>query len=80
MANELKARVERFMDRLQREDVCMHGFILSVGGQIKAKAYYPPFEEGQAHRMYSVSKTMTGLAIGMLMEDGKLNLEDKVTD
>ena len=78
MANELKHRVERFMERLSREDVCMHGFILSVGGRIKAKAYYPPFKEGEMHRMYSVSKTMVGIAIGMLMEEGRIGLEDKV--
>ena len=78
MANELRQRIERFMARLAREDVCMHGFILSVGGKIKAKAYYPPFREGEMHRMYSVSKTMVGLAIGMLMDEGRIGMEDRV--
>ena len=36
----LKTRIDYFVSRLEREDVCMHGFILSVGGQIKATAYY----------------------------------------
>ncbi|MBR3764027.1 MAG: serine hydrolase [Clostridia bacterium] len=74
----LKTRVENFVSRLRREDVCMHGFILSVGGVVKATAYYAPFEEGKPHRMYSVSKTMTGLAIGMLIEEGKLSLDDRI--
>jgi len=76
----LKTRVENFISRLEREDVCMHGFILSVGGEIKAKAYYAPFEEGQPHRMYSISKTMTAIAIGILMEEGKLSLEDHIVN
>ena len=76
----LQARVENFVRRLEREDVCMHGFILSVGGVEKAEAYYAPFEEGKAHRMYSVSKTMTALAIGILMEEGKLGLDDRIAD
>jgi len=76
----LQARVENFIRRLEREDVCMHGFILSVGGAEKATAYYAPFEEGKAHRMYSVSKTMTALAIGLLMEEGKLGLDDHIAD
>ena len=76
----LKTRVENFVSRLEREDVCMHGFMLSVGGDIKATAYYAPFEEGKPHRMYSVSKTMTAIAIGMLLEEGKLGLEDHIVD
>ena len=76
----LKSRVENFVSRLEREDVCMHGFILSVGGVVKAKAYYAPFEEGQVHRMYSVSKSMTALGIGILIDEGKLSLDDHIVD
>lgn len=76
----LKSRVENFVSRLEREDVCMHGFILSVKGEIKAKAYYAPFEEGQPHRMYSVSKSMTALAIGILLDEGEISLDDHIAD
>ncbi|MBQ8137275.1 MAG: serine hydrolase, partial [Clostridia bacterium] len=63
---QLAERVEAFVRRLQREDVNMHGFLLTVRGQEKAKAYYEPFREGEAHRLYSVSKTFSGIAVGML--------------
>lgn len=76
----LKTRIRNFTDRLEREDVNMHGYILSVRGEEKARAYYAPFKEGQPHRMYSVSKTMTGIAIGMLIGQGKLSLDDPVAD
>lgn len=76
----LKTRVDHFVSRLEREDVCMHGFILSIGDEIKAKAYYAPFEEGKPHRMYSVSKSMTALAIGLLIDEGKISLDDHITD
>lgn len=76
--HRLKTRVENFVSRLEREDVCMHGFILSVGGVVKAEAYYAPFAEGRPHRMYSVSKTMTALAVGILLGEGKLHLDDRI--
>lgn len=68
----------RFTERLQREDVNMHGFLLSVSGREIAKAYWFPFREGLPHRLYSVSKTFTGIAVGMLAEDGLLSLDQPV--
>lgn len=76
--NRLEAQIHRFVARLARQDVNMHGFMLSVDGALLAKAYYAPFREGQPHRMYSVSKTMTALAIGMLAEAGALSLDDRI--
>ena len=70
----------RFTERLQREDVNMHGFLLSVSGREIAKAYWFPFREGLPHRLYSVSKTFTGIAVGMLAEDGLLSLDHPVAD
>lgn len=78
--NRLSGRIQRFVERLNREDVNMHGFILYVQGQEKVRAYYAPYQEGQPHRMYSVSKTMTGLAIGMLAEAGKLSLDQHIVE
>lgn len=76
----LKTRIDNFVSRLEREDVCMHGFMLSVGGEVKAKAYYAPFEEGKPHRMYSISKSMTALAIGLLIDEGEISLDDHIVD
>lgn len=72
--------IHRFVRRLQAENVNMHGFLLSVDGKEAAKAYYAPFREGQPHRLYSVSKTMTGLAVGMLAEDGLLSFDRLIAD
>ena len=77
--SSLAARVEAMIRRLQKEDVNMHGFLLSVNGQEKIRAAYTPFREDQPHRMYSVSKTMTGLAVGILADEGKLSLDDRIT-
>ncbi len=73
-------RIRRFVGRLEKEDVNMHGFILTVDGEEKAAVYYAPFTEGQPHRMYSVSKTMTGIAVGMLTDDGRIRLDQPIAD
>ena len=66
--------------RLHRENVNLHGFILTVKGREKAKAYCPPFREGEPHRLYSVSKTMVALALSLLLEDGLLRLDDHIVE
>ncbi len=76
----LADRIQAFTDRLWKEDVNMHGYLLTVDGREMAKAYYAPFREGEPHRLYSVSKTMTGIAVGMLMDEGKLKMEDRIAD
>lgn len=69
----------KFLRRMEREDVCLHGFELREGGAIRAEGYYAPFEKGQPHRMYSVSKSMVSLAVGLLLEEGKISLDDCIT-
>ena len=76
----LEIRVERFLDRIRREDVNMHGWMLSVDGKRMAEVSYAPFRLDEPHRMYSVSKTMVALAVGLLIDEGKLRLEDHIID
>jgi len=67
-----------FLERIDREQTCMHGFLLLRKGQIAAEGYWAPYSKDSMHRMYSVSKSMVSLAIGLMIEEGKLSLEDRV--
>lgn len=67
-----------FVNRLEQENVCLHGFELREHGKVRAEGYYAPFQKGQPHRMYSVSKSMVSLAVGLLESDGKLSLDDPI--
>lgn len=72
--------ISRFIKRLEREDVCIHGFELRQEGEVCYEGYYAPFRKGEPHRMYSVSKSMVSLAVGLLWDDGKLVLSDAICD
>ena len=67
-----------FVDRLERENVCLHGFELREAGAVRAEGYYAPFVKGQPHRTYSISKSMVSLAVGLLADEGKLSLDDRI--
>lgn len=70
--------VLRFLDRIEREMTCMHGFLFLQGGRIATEGYWAPFTADRKHRMYSISKSIVALAIGLLIDEGKLRLEDRV--
>lgn len=70
--------ISRMIDCLEESGLCMHGFTLLRYGEIAAEGYWAPFRSGVPHRMFSVSKSMTSLAIGLLQVDGKLKLTDPI--
>ena len=55
-----------------------HSFLIMRHGKVAAEGYYAPFKRGELHRIYSISKTFTGTAIGLLCDEGKISLDDPV--
>lgn len=47
-------------------------------GQLALEAYYTPYDANTKHRLFSVSKSFTSIAIGLLCEEGKLSLNDPI--
>ena len=72
--------VLKFVEHLERRKICLHSFMIIRHGEIAAEGYYPPFKSDTLHRMYSQSKTFVSIAVGLLIDEGKLKLSDKVAD
>ncbi len=72
--------IAEFLDEMRALSFPIHSFLLLRHGKVAAEGYCPPFDPGRKHRMYSVSKSFTSVAIGMLVTEGKLSLDDKVAD
>lgn len=58
----------------------MHSLLIARGDDIILNAYWAPFKRGELHRMNSVTKSFVALAIGCLIEEGRVALCDKVID
>ena len=72
--------IMEMLDSLDAKGVCMHSFILMRHGAVVAEGYWPPFHKDRKQRMYSVSKSFTSVAIGLMITEGKLKLDDRVAD
>jgi CubicO group peptidase (beta-lactamase class C family) len=67
-----------FLDELEKKHVPMHSFLLFSGESVLADGYYAPYTRDSLHRMFSISKSFTAIAIGILAGDGLLALSDPV--
>jgi len=59
----------------------MHGFVLLRHGKLIAEGSWAPYDTiHETHRLYSHSKSFTATAIGFLVDDGKLDIDERVVD
>ncbi len=61
-------------------DCKMHKFIALRHGKVIAECAFEPFDMDMWHVTYSMCKSITGMAIGILMGEGKLSLDDRLSD
>ncbi|MBQ2719752.1 MAG: serine hydrolase [Clostridia bacterium] len=73
-------RVLEFYDYLERRGLTMHSVLLAKGDALFAEGYWAPFDRDTCHRMYSETKSYVSIAIGLLIGEGKLSLDDRVAD
>lgn len=64
----------------ERRGVRIHGYMLLSGDRILREKYYGGYHKDSLHRMYSIAKTFVALAVGLLVKDGLVTLEDRICD
>ncbi len=73
-------RVLDFLEYLEDSGLTTHSILMMKDDKIFAEAYWKPFDKDFCHRMYSQTKSYVSIAIGLLVEEGKLSLDDKIYD
>ena len=74
------SRLINFVRRLENQNIPMHSIIIMRHGKICMETYYAPYTKDTLHRMFSVTKSMVSLAIGLLADEGKISLDDHIVD
>ena len=68
-------QISKFLSRCNRNGLTMHSVLMMRGDSLFAEYYWSPFDKNFNHRMYSETKSYVGVAIGLLEEEGKLDLD-----
>lgn len=74
------AAVSAMLDRLYRDGIEMHGFMLLRHGKLCAQGSWAPYRPNVPHIMFSFSKSLTSTAIGFAVQEGVLSLDDRLVD
>jgi hypothetical protein len=70
--------IRQFIAAANASGLGWHSFMLLRHGHVIAEGWWKPFEPSFTHTLYSLSKSFTSTAIGLLVKDGKLNVDDSV--
>lgn len=68
------------LDDLEDHGIPMHSLIIQRKGRLACEAYWAPYTQKSLQRMYSITKTFVSLAIGILISEGRLSLNDRIID
>ena len=68
------------MDQMEKENINLTSFLLLRHGKVLCEAFYEPYMPDQLRTVYSLSKTFTSMAIGIAVGEGKIDLDEKITD
>ena len=71
-------KVLEFYKFLDSHGFQTHDLIMAKGDKIFTEGYWAPFHKDFQHRMYSVSKSFVGIAVGLAEQEGLLSLDDKL--
>ena len=78
ISSDLIAALLRELDA--SKDTEMHHFMALRHGKVICECNFAPYPKGMWHITHSMCKSITGMAIGMLIEEGKLKLDENIYD
>ncbi|MBQ7901127.1 MAG: serine hydrolase [Clostridia bacterium] len=69
------ADIKEYIELLENSGLATHSIVMVRHGKIFYENYWAPFHKDFLHRLYSDSKSYVALAIGFLVQEGKVDLD-----
>ena len=72
------AAINDFVSAVEQNLDALHSFMLLRHGQVVAEGWWDPYRADIQHMLFSLSKSFTSTAIGLLVAEGRLSVDDPV--
>jgi len=67
--------VEKYVRLFERYELPIHSVVMLRHGKIFYENHWKPFHGDYLHRVYSITKSFVGIAVGFLVQDGLVDLD-----
>ena len=76
------AALERFFRDIgaEADSIAAHGALIMRHGKVIAEGAWAPYRADVPHMLYSMSKSVTGTAVGMAVDEGYLSIDERLID
>ncbi|HWQ98368.1 MAG TPA: serine hydrolase [Clostridia bacterium] len=73
--------INALLDAIHADEAAKaHEIMILRNGKIIAEANWAPYDSRLPHQLYSLSKSITATAIGMLVDEGLLDIDERLCD
>ena len=73
--------INALLDAIHADEAAKaHEIMILRNGKVIAEANWAPYDSRYPHQLYSLSKSITATAIGMLVDEGLLDLDERLCD
>ena len=73
-------KITAMLTEFKKAGLAMHSVMIVRHGKVIAEGYADYFSADYKHRMYSTSKSYAAMAVGLLVGDGLVSLDDTVEE
>lgn len=74
------AAILKWIDQTEAKIDSLHSFVLVRHGRVIAQGAWAPYDLNRPHQLYSHSKSFVATAIGFLVDDRKLDLDNRLIE
>lgn len=72
------AGIQALVDEAEARAFGLHSLMIVRHGKVVAEGWWAPYTAEDPHMLFSLSKSFTSTAIGMLQAEGRVNIHDKL--
>ncbi|MCR4901957.1 MAG: beta-lactamase family protein [Butyrivibrio sp.] len=71
--------IKKALENLEENKIPMHSLLIMRHDKLIFEKYYAPYDANTLHRMFSITKSFTAMAISLLAAKGQISLDESIT-